>query len=264
MIFNFETLKITKPSKYVLLVILNRPENSNAFNTQMGIDLYKLFESFSIDDHNIRSIVLTGSGNKAFCAGGDLKERNNMKDVEWKKQHLIFERMIRAIINCPIPCIAAVNGAAYGGGCELAAAMDFIFASENAKFAQTKTKLGIIPGAGGTQNLTRAIGERKAKEYILTARPFGALEALNFGLVNKVFEQTKLLENTISVAKQIAENAPIAIRQAKQAIHKGLQMSLHDGLSFEIEAYNRTISTEDRYEGVLAFNEKRQPKFKGK
>ena len=215
--------------------------------------------SFITEDSSI-----TGSGEKAFCAGGDLKERNGMSDDKWQSQHLIFERMIRSIINCPIPIIGAINGAAYGGGCELAAALDFIYVAENAKFAQTEVNLGIIPGIGGTQNLSRAIGEKKAKELIFTGAVFSATQAYEWGLANKIFPLKILLDKTLDAAKLISEKGPIAIKQAKIAINKGIQMSLLDGMAFEIEAYNRTISTEDRKEGIKAFNEKRKPDFIGK
>ena len=166
-------------------------------------------------------------------------------------------------MGCPVPIIAAGNGAAYGGGCELAAMADFAYAARHARFAQTEVKLGIIPGAGGTQNLARAVGERRAKELILSGRVFSAEEALEWGLVNAVFEAETLLAETHATAEQIAANGPIAVRQAKQAITRGLQMSVADGLAFEIEAYNRTVPTKDRLEGVAAFNEKRVPKFNG-
>ncbi len=260
----FETLKLEQVSNEVLLILLNRPEASNAFNTQMAKDLVDCFESLSLNPRGARAIVLSGAGEKAFCAGGDLKERKGMSDEDWGLQHLIFERMIRAVIDCPTPIITAVNGAAFAGGCELAAATDFIYASDKARFAQTETRIGIIPGAGGTQNLARAMGERRAKEIILSAKPFNAQQAKEWGLVNEVYPQDKVLNAAIETAQTIANNAPIAVKQAKQAIHKGMQMSISDGLSFEIEAYNRTVPTEDRREGVLAFNEKRQPVFKGK
>ena len=261
---HYSTLAITWPHPSVQLVTLNRPEASNAFNTQMGRDIMSLFESIALDYGNARAIVVTGSGQKAFCAGGDLKERKGMSDADWGRQHVLFERMIRAVIDCPVPTIGAINGAAYGGGCELVAALDFVYASETARFAQTETRIGIIPGAGGTQTLARAIGERRAKEQILTARPFNATEAHAWGLVNAIYPPSELVENAIATAQVIAANAPVAVRQAKQAIHRGLQMSLADGLAFEIEAYNRTVPTEDRREGVLAFNEKRDPVFHGK
>ena len=230
----------------------------------MANDLIEVFEGLALDPNNTRAVVVTGSGARAFCAGGDLKERNSMSDHLWTKQHLVYERMVRAVLGCSIPVIGAINGAAYGGGCELACALDFVYASEKAKFAQTETRLGIIPGAGGTQTLARAVGERRAKELILSGQPFSASKAKEWGLVNDVFPANDVLKKTLEVAHMIASNAPIAVRQAKQAIHKGLQMGLMDGLAFEIEAYNRTIPTEDRREGVASFNEQRKPEFKGR
>ena len=155
---SYETLLLSQPVPHVLQITLNRPEAANAFNTQMALDLVSAFEAVSMDAGDTRAIILTGSGTRAFCAGGDLKERNGMSNAAWGKQHLIYERMARAVINCPIPIIGAINGAAYGGGCELAAAVDFAYVAEGAKFALTEVKIGIIPGAGGTQTLPRAIG----------------------------------------------------------------------------------------------------------
>lgn len=260
----FETLKVDEPVDHVMLITLNRPDSANALNTQMANDLIEVFEGLALDPNNTRAVVVTGSGARAFCAGGDLKERNSMSDHLWTKQHLVYERMVRAVLGCSIPVIGAINGAAYGGGCELACALDFVYASEKAKFAQTETRLGIIPGAGGTQTLARAVGERRAKELILSGQPFSASRAKEWGLVNDVFPANDVLKKTLEVAHMIASNAPIAVRQAKQAIHKGLQMGLMDGLAFEIEAYNRTIPTEDRREGVASFNEQRKPEFKGR
>ncbi len=260
---DFETITVARHDDHILLVTLNRPAASNALNTRMGLDLVEVFETFSIDLAGLRAVIITGSGDKAFCAGGDLKERNGMTDAEWQSQHLIFERMARALMACPVPLIAAVNGAAYGGGCEIAAAADFVYAASHARFALTEVTLGIMPGAGGTQNLARAVGERRAKELILSGLPFSAAEAEAWGLVNRVVEPADLLEATMTTARRIAANGPIAVRQAKQAIHRGLQMSVSDGMAFEIEAYNRLVPTADRREGVLAFNEKRRPVFRG-
>lgn len=258
-----ETLTVSRPADQVLLVTLDRPEVSNAFNTAMAQELTEVFEGLAMEAGETRAAVLTGAGERAFCAGGDLKERLEMTDAAWGRQHLVYERMARAVVACPVPLIAAVNGAAYGGGCELACACDFIYAAAGSKFAQTEVKIGIIPGAGGTQTLARAVGERRAKELILTGRPFTAEEAAAWGLVNAVYPREALLAATLETAGAIAANAPVAVRQAKQAIHKGLQMGLMDGLAFEIEAYNRTIPTADRREGVRAFNERRAPAFKG-
>jgi enoyl-CoA hydratase len=261
---DFETIAVERPDDNILLVTLNRPDASNAMNTRMGLDLMEVFEGLSIHLEGLRAIVLTGRGEKAFCAGGDLKERNGMTDEAWQSQHAIFERMVRAIMGCPIPLIAAVNGAAYGGGCEIAAAADFVYASTNARFALTEVTLGIMPGAGGTQNLSRAVGERRAKELILSGLPFSAVEAEAWGLVNRVLPSAELVDAALAIARRIAGNGPIAVRQAKQSIHRGMQMSLWDGLAFEIEAYNRTVPTEDRREGVLAFNQRRKPDFQGR
>ena len=187
-----------------------------------------------------------------------------MTDEQWTRQHVIFERMVRALIDCPVPIIGAVNGAAYGGGCEIAGCCDFLYAAETARFALTEVTLGIMPGGGGTQTLPRAVGERRAKELILTGKPFTAAQAYAWGLVNEVFPQADLLREALATASRIARNAPISVRQAKLSIHRGLQSSLRDGLALEIEAYNRMVPTEDRREGVLAFNEKRPPNFKGR
>ena len=260
---NFNTLLLTQPEEQVLQITLNRPEAANAFNTEMATELMHCFEQLAMDQAEYRCAILTGAGDRAFCSGGDLKERDGMSNAAWTAQHLVYERMIRAVIDCPVPVIGAINGAAYGGGCELAAGLDFIYAAEHARFALTETSLGIIPGAGGTQTLPRALGERRAKELILSARPFSAEQALQWGLVNAVYPGDELLGQVLETARAIAGNAPVAVRQARQAIQRGLQMSLADGLALEIEAYHRTVPTEDRREGVRAFVEKRKPEFKG-
>jgi enoyl-CoA hydratase len=206
---------------------------------------------------------LTGAGDKAFCAGADLKERQGMTDATWRRQHAIVEQTIRAMLDCPVPVIAAVNGAAYAGGCELALACDFIYAADHARFAQTEVALGIIPGAMGTQNLPRAVGVRRAKEVILSGTPFTAAEALAWGLANRVLALPDLMPEVLKVAARIAANAPVAVRQAKKSIDKSTDLDRSNGYSFEIEAYNRTVGTQDRLEGIRAFNEKRKPDFKG-
>jgi enoyl-CoA hydratase/carnithine racemase len=171
--------------------------------------------------------------------------------------------MALAILDCPQPVIAAVNGVAFGGGLELLLNCDFVYASKSAKFGQTETRIGIIPGTGGTQNLPRALGNRRAKELIYSARPFTAAEAFDWGLVNRLCEPAKLMEEVLATAKEIAGNAPLAVRQAKRAVDFGTRMDLRSALFYEVEAYNRTVPSEDRREGVRAFNEKRPPKFTG-
>jgi enoyl-CoA hydratase/carnithine racemase len=187
-----------------------------------------------------------------------------MTDEDWRAQHAIFEEGYYAVMDCAVPVIAAVNGAAYAGGCELALACDFIFASSEARFALTEVAIGIMPGGGGTQNLPRAVGERRAKQIILTGAPFTAQQALEWGMVNEVHAPAALMATVMEVAHRITSNAPISVRQAKKSIHYGLQMDLASALNFEVQAYERMIATEDRREGINAFNEKRKPNFKGR
>ena len=260
----FATIKVEDRGGGLLLMMLNRPEVANALNTQMGRDLLAFFDDINSAPAQARSIVLSGAGGRAFCAGGDLKERNGMTDEAWQDQHLLFERMVRAFIGCPVPVIGAVNGAAYAGGCELALCCDFIYAADTARFALTEVTLGIMPGAGGTQSLPRAVGERRAKEIILTGRPFSAQEAYQWGMVNRLCTPGNVVEEALETARCIADNAPIPVRQAKHAIHFGMQVDLASGMMLEIEAYNRMIPTADRREGIASFNEKRKPRFQGR
>lgn len=258
----FETLLLDQPAPHVLRVTFNRPDLANALNTQMARDVLALFKALTLEPGETRCVILTGAG-KAFCAGGDLKERNGMTDAAWRAQHVLFEEAFYALMDCPLPVIAAVNGAAYGGGCEFALACDFIYTGDRVRFALTETRLGIIPGCGGTQNLPRAVGARRAKELILTGRPFTGQEAETWGMVNRVCEGETLMEAALETAAAIAAGGPIAVRQAKRAITLGVETELKTGLALEVEAYNRTIPTEDRREGVAAFNEKRPARFTG-
>lgn len=260
----YETLKLDRIDEHLLVVTLNRPHAGNSTNTQMGKDFLDLWTSLYIDQENIRCIVLTGAGDKIFAAGGDLKERNEMTNEQWKKQHNLFERARQSLMQCPIPIIAAVNGAARGGGMETALSCDFIFAAEHATFALTEVRLGIIPGGMGTQNLPRAVGVRRAKQIVLTGTPFTAQEALAWGMVNAVFPPDKLMEETLKVARTICSNAPLSVYQAKKSLNVATQVDLFNGFAFEIEAYNQLVGTEDRLEGVRAFNEKRKADFKGR
>ncbi len=261
---DFRTLQIIQGSDHIETVVMNRPDAANALTMKMGEELMAYFEALALDPGRLRCVVLTGAGEKAFCAGGDLKQRRGMSVQDWAAQHLVFERMARALVGCPVPVIAAVNGAAYGGGCEIAAACDFIHAAESARFALTEVTLGIIPGAGGTQTLPRAVGDRRTRELVFTGQSFSARQALEWGLVNAVHPDGTLHAAVNGVASRIAANAPLAVRQAKQAIARGSGMSLADGMVLEIEAYNRLVPTEDRIEGIEAFNQKRKPDFKGR
>jgi enoyl-CoA hydratase len=259
----YATLQVREMPNGVLLATLDRPEVANAFDTRTALDVCKFFEHLEAEER-YRCAVITGAGEKAFCAGADLKERNSLSDEQWRSQHETFERMFCAVRDCPIPVIAAVNGAAYAGGLELVLHCDFAYASGTARFALTEVSLGIMPGGGGTQTLPRVVGERRAKELILAARPFSAEEALAWGLVNRLCEPGKVVQEALQVAERMASLAPLAVRQAKQAIRQGLHRDLASAMQLEIEAYNRLVGTDDRREGMRAFNEKRTPKFMGR
>jgi len=258
------TLLLTEPAEHILQVTLNRPDRANAFTSQMARELIAVFQALEAEPRLYRCVVLTGAGERAFCAGADLKERNGMTDAEFSAQHYLYERMARAVLACPMPLLGALNGAAFAGGLELALCCDFAYAAETARFALTEVTLGIMPGAGGTQNLPRTIGERRAKEVILTGRPFSAQDALAWGMVNRLLPPAELLPAVLETAATIAGNAPLSVRQAKKSITQGLQMDRASGMLFEIEAYYQLIPTEDRSEGIRAFNEKRKPAFKGR
>jgi enoyl-CoA hydratase len=261
---NFETIQLALGEDRVGLITLNRPEALNAMNTMMMRELRDCFMEFYIHENAAACLVITGSGNRGFCTGADLKERKGMTDEAWRQQHAQVEQMVRAILDCPIPVIAAVNGFAYAGGLEIVLACDFAYAAEHVRFALTEVTLGIMPGAMGTQNLPRAVGTRRAKEIILSGTPFTAAEALQWGMVNKVVPSDRLLDEAMAIARRIAANAPVSVRQAKKAIDKSTDLDRMSGYAFEIEAYNRTITTEDRQEGINAFNEKRKPQYKGR
>ena len=182
----------------------------------------------------------------------------------WEAQHRIFEAMSHAILTSPLPVIAAVNGAAIGGGCELVLATDFAYAAETARFALTEVTLGIIPGIGGTQTLPRAAGLRRAKEILMTGQAFSAADALAWGVVNKVCPGDRLMAETLATAERIAANAPLAVAAARRAAAEGLERTLSKGLEVELSHYYRLVDTADRTEGIEAFNEKRRPNFQGK
>jgi enoyl-CoA hydratase/carnithine racemase len=251
---SYRTLEVTRSADgHVVTVELHRPEALNAMNTQMGEDVLHCFDSF-VWDKTARAVVLTGAGEKAFCVGGDLKEREGMTDAAWRAQHLIFEQGAARLLHCPV---------AMGGGCELAVLSDLIVASETAVFAVPEVTRGIFPGIGGTQLLPRIIGAPRAKEMIFTGRRVDAREAMAIGLVNHLVPKGQARAKALEIATVIAGNGPIAVRQAKKAINWGSETDLETGMALAIEAYNNTVTTEDRLEGVRAFNEKRKPRFRG-
>lgn len=261
---SYKTLNVTASADgYVVTVELNRPDVLNAMNTAMGEDLLRCFDAFTWDK-TVRAVVFTGAGEKAFCVGGDLKERNEMSDEVWRAQHLIFEQGAARVLHCPVPVIAAVEGFALAGGCELALLSDFIVAGETAVFGVPEATLGIFPGIGGTQLLPRIVGAPMAREMIFTGRRVDAKEAKAIGLVNHLVPKGQARAKALEIATTIAANGPVAVRQAKKAINWGSETDLETGMALAIEAYNVTVTTEDRLEGVRAFNEKRKPRFQGK
>jgi len=261
----YETLLVERPEDHIQVVTLNRPQSMNALNTQMGEELRHLFREFDFfQTPDVRALILTGAGERAFCTGADLKERRGMSDEVWRKQHVIFEEAAEAMGRFAVPMIAAVNGFAFGGGCELAMTCDLIVAADSARFGQPEVKRGIMPGLGGTQRLSRRIGPARAKELVLTGEPVEAEQARAWGLANRVGPAGSERDEALSLAQGVAANGPIAVRQAKRAIDRGYNLPLATALAYEIEAYNIAVNSEDRTEGVDAFNEKREPQFKNR
>lgn len=259
---SYDTIKVEEAAPGVMVIAFNRPEVANALSTQMGRELLDAWSKLRADEA-LRAVILRGEG-KHFQAGADLKERNGMTDEAWSEQHRLFEAMIRTQLACPVPVIAAVQGAAMGGGCEMTLACDFAYAAEGARFGLPEAGLGIIPGLGGTQLLTRAVGPRRALELLTTAAPFTAAQAQEYGLVSGVVAPEALMETVLAVAAQIASRAPLSVRGLKRVVHGGLDLDLKQAMDLELTVYNHLFTTHDRREGVASFNEKRTPAFEGK
>jgi len=246
-----------------ILIILNRPDKANSLSRKLVDSLNETLKKLA-HDKNARVVVITGKGEKAFCAGADLKERETFTEEDVRKFLLKLRDTFTTIENLPQAVIAAINGAALGGGCELALACDIRIASKNAILGLTEVKLGIIPGAGGTQRLSRIVGKGKAKEMVLLGKRVDAYEAERIGLVNFITESPDLMNKVNEIADALKENAPIAMREAKYAINKGFNLEIEQGLDVELKAYDVCIPTEDRLEGLKAFKEKRKPVYKGR
>ena len=252
----------SKVDEGIAILTLNRPEASNALSMQMLSEIEDILDTLKYDSL-VRCVVVTGKGEKSFCAGADLKERSTMNANQVRQTLSSIKCVMNTLEAFPRPVIAAVNGVALGGGTELALACDLRIAADTAIFGLSETGLGIIPGAGGTQRLPRLIGVGRAKELIYTATKISAHEAEKIGLVEYVVSVETLMDKVFELAKKITRNGPIAVAQAKIAINKGLEVDLQTGLFIEQMAYERTIPTKDRIEGLNAFKEKRQPLFKG-
>lgn len=258
-----KTVQLEKLNNGIAWITLNRPEAANAFSKQMLYDLQEAVADIR-HDPDVRVVILTGSGTKVFCAGADLKERKGMTDSEVRQTVRLIGAVIKEVEELPQPVIAAMNGAAFGGGLELALACDLRIGAAEAKLGLTETSLAIIPGAGGTQRLPRLIGPGKAKELIYTAKRLSAQEAAAVGMLEYVVPQSEVREKALELAAAMVKNGPLALVQAKLAINKGLEVDLATGLKIEELAYDALIPTEDRLEGLRAFAEKRAPQYKGK
>jgi enoyl-CoA hydratase len=244
-------------------IMINRPDKLNALNAETIKDLYSAFLSFR-EDAEVKAVILSGSGEKAFVAGADINELARLDQAEGKDYALEGQELTKLIENYRKPVIAAINGFALGGGTELALACHIRLASENAKMGQPEVKLGLIPGFGGTQRLARLVGKGKAMELVLSGKMIDAQLAFAIGLVNHVVPLDKLMETSEALAREIAENAPLALAYSIKAINEGLDKSLPEGLLLEAELFGNACSTEDAKEGTQAFLEKRVASFKGK
>ncbi|MCK4970692.1 MAG: enoyl-CoA hydratase/isomerase family protein [Thermoplasmata archaeon] len=257
-----DPLLVERRDDGIIIITINRPERRNALDRPTLAAGRTLIRDIQYD-RSARVLIVTGAGDKAFCAGADLKEREHMTMVEVRQYIRYIRDTFTEMENLPIPVIAAINGVSMGGGTEMALACDLRIASPNAKIALNETSLAIIPGGGGTVRLPRLIGRGRAKDMIMTARWVEAEEALAIGLVNRIAPKGKLMETTIEVAEQIIRNGPIAITQAKYVINRGLELPLEEALQLESDGYEVTIPTKDRVEALEAFKEKRKPQFKG-
>ncbi len=258
---DYETILIEKRDKVAILTI-NRPDKLNALNSKVHSEGVSALEKLRKDD-SVRVVVITGAGEKSFVAGADISEFAGQTPVT--QRDLFHEKkLFNTIDNFPKPVLAMINGFCLGGGNELALACDIRIASENARFAQPEINLGIMCGGGGTQRLTRLIGEGRAMEIILTGDMIDAQKALQFGLVNHVFPLEELEIKTLEFAAKIAEKAPIALQMSKEAVKFASRSNLDEGLRREVDLFAICFSTEDKTEGVSAFLEKREANFKGK
>ncbi|TYO95256.1 enoyl-CoA hydratase [Geothermobacter ehrlichii] len=242
------------------IVTINRPKALNALNTQVLAELEQTLREIAVDD-KIGVIIITGAGEKAFVAGADIVEMQNKSAEAASDFARKGQNIFRLIQDLPQPTIAAVNGFALGGGCELAMACDLRLASENARFGQPEVNLGIIPGFGGTQRLPRLIGRARAMELILTGRTIKAEEALELGLVNKVVPSSELLNEAVELAKTILVKGPEAVRRAKSAVNKGLEIDTNTGCELEATLFGLCFAGKEQKEGMAAFLEKRTANF---
>jgi enoyl-CoA hydratase len=255
-----DVVLLERPAEGVVLLRINRPEARNALNLEVRKLLAKHLAEIG-EDTTTRAVVLTGN-ERSFAAGADIKEMADVGTIEALQRGV--HKLWRAIAGCPKPVIAAVNGYALGGGCELAMTCDIIVAGESARFGQPEVLIGIIPGGGGTQRLTRAVGKYKAMKYILTGEQISAREAFEMGLASEVVPDPEVEGRAIDLARQIAVLPPLAVQLAKEAVLAGMEAPLGSALALEVKSLQILFSSQDQKEGMRAFIEKRKPKFQGK
>jgi enoyl-CoA hydratase len=256
-----KTIKLSREER-IAIVHFNRPEALNALNTEMLMELDGVMEELA-KDAQVDVIILTGEG-KAFVAGADIGEMSGLTAEEGRKFGVLGQQVFRKLELLEKPTIAAINGFALGGGCELAMSCDIRIASEKAKFGQPEVGLGITPGFSGTQRLTRLIGISKAKEWIFTGDVYAASEAEKVGLVNKVVPHEVLLEEALKISRKIVSKAQLAVRYAKIAMNRGIEVDIDTGVQIEADLFGLCFATHDQKEGMAAFLEKRKPNFQGK
>ena len=247
----------------IAYVTLNRPKVLNALNKKTWADLRTAFEA-ARDDAAVRGVILTGAGDKAFIAGADISELATVSAVEAEESSTFGQEVLNLVENLGKPVIAAINGFALGGGCETAMACTIRVASEHAKFGQPEVKLGLIPGGGGTQRMPRLVGKGRALQIILSGEIISAQEAYRIGLVNEVVPAADVITRAEAILKQIFSNAPIAVKYSLEAVNKGLETSVAEGLSLEASLFGLCAGTEDKREGTQAFLQKRAPQFQGR
>jgi enoyl-CoA hydratase/3-hydroxyacyl-CoA dehydrogenase len=258
----YQTIEVKKENR-VAWITLNRPHRLNTITQEMLQELSSAFDGID-GDSEIRAVVITGAGDRAFCAGADVTAFASITPATAVEAAMRGQEVFAKIERLGKPVIAALNGYALGGGLELALACDFRLAAENAEVGQTEVKLGLIPGWGGTQRLTRTVGLAKAKELILLGDRIRANRALEIGLVSKVVPKEKLGEEATALAKSLADGPPVALKLAKYALNFGTQAPLDVGLKLEAEGFGIVLSSKDVFEGISAFMEKRKPEFEGK
>jgi enoyl-CoA hydratase/carnithine racemase len=245
---------------HVATVTLNRPDVLNAISTALARELAATLEPLGTD-RRVRAVVLTGAGDRAFCAGADLKERHGFADHDWLLQREVFRRAFAALRRCPLPTVAAVFGHTLGGGTELALACDLVVAAEDTVLGLPEVRLGLVPAGGGTQLLVRRVGRGAAKDLVLTGRRVDAAEAARLGLVDRVVPRARVHAVAGRLAAEIAANSPAAVRLAKWAIDVGGDLALEAGLELEDQAWRRAALGEDRREGIAAWRERRDPRW---